>query len=199
MFKRAHTIFTQLVVILGFFITMPVSAGPDWHLNAEQSNVSFTSVKNGTIGENHHFTAMTGSVDNHGRVTINVPLASVESYIDIRNERMGKFLFEIQKFSAVTITAQLDMKAFDGLAVGMRTRMMLDANLDLHGVTSEIEMDVFVSRLSDTSVVVSSAAPVLVDADEFDMGAGIEKLRELASLDAIGLIVPVTFSLLFDH
>jgi len=43
--------------------------------------------------------------------------------------------------------------------------------------------------------VVSSLAPVIVQANEFGLVAGVEKLKELAGLPSISLAVPVSFVL----
>ncbi|MBV1900243.1 MAG: YceI family protein [Kordiimonadaceae bacterium] len=199
MFRPVSALLTSAALALSFFVGSVAASEAGWHIVADQSNISFVSVKNGSIGEAHHFTAMAGMVDSHGAVTISVPLASVETNIDIRNERMGNFLFETAKYAEVTIKTQLDLKAYEAMDVGARTRISVEAQLDLHGVASEVDMDVFISRLSATEVIVNSAQPVLIDADEFDLGTGIEKLKEIAGLDSIGVIVPVTFSLLFTR
>lgn len=199
MFRPVSALLLSAALALSFCTGSIVASEAGWHIVADQSNIAFVSVKNGSIGEAHHFTAMEGMVDSHGAVTLTVPLVSVETNIDIRNERMGNFLFETAKYAEFTVKTQLDLKSYEVMAVGARTRVTLEAQLDLHGVASDVDMDVFVSRISATQVIVNSAQPVLIDADEFDLGAGIEKLKEIAGLDSIGVIVPVTFSLLFTQ
>lgn len=175
------------------------AAAADWTLVADNSRVSFVSVKAETVGEIHHFTNIEGSVNAAGDVIVQLPLDSVETAIDIRNERMREFLFETVNFPSAIITAQLNPADYAMAAIGSRSLVTLSANLDLHGVTSELEFDAFVTRVSENTVTVDTAAPILIDADEFELGGGLDKLKELAGLDMISPIVPVTVSLVFTR
>ena len=188
-------------LILGLFLLFPAlsfSAGAsNWTVSSDASRVSFVSVKAETIGEIHHFTAVEGGITDAGEAFVRLPLASVETLIDIRNERMQEFLFEVVKFPAATISTSLNLADYEKMAVGDRTLVTVAATLELHGVTSELEFDAFVTRIADNKVTVDTAAPIILDADEFELGAGVEKLRELAGLDVISPIVPVTASIVF--
>jgi len=56
-----------------------------------------------------------------------------------------------------------------------------------------------VTRLGPNKVLVSSAAPVYVHADDFGLQSGVDKLQELAKLSSITPVVPVSFSLMFER
>lgn len=190
-------------LLLSFALLLTYLSGAvgatDWTLVPDVSRVSFVSVKAETIGEIHHFTAIEGGVNEAGEAYVRLPLASVETAIEIRNERMQEFLFEVVKFPAATISTALNLADYETLPVGGRTLVSIEATLDLHGVTSELAFDAFVTRIADNKVAVDTAAPLLLDADEFELGEGLEKLREIAGLDAISPIVPVTASLVFER
>lgn len=175
------------------------ASATDWTLLADESRISFVSVKAETIGEVHHFTNIEGSVNAAGDVIIQLPLESVETGIDIRNERMREFLFETVNFPAAIITAKINPADYKDEAAGNRTSVTLTALLDLHGITSELEFEAFVTRVADNKIAVDTLSPILVDADEFDLGTGLDKLKELAGLDMISPIVPVTISLMFER
>ena len=53
------------------------------------------------------------------------------------------------------------------------------------------------TKMQDGIVRVRSIEPFIVNASQFDLSGGIEKLRELASLPSIATAIPVTFSLEF--
>ena len=177
-------------------LTSAVSAA-DWALVTDESRVSFVSVKAETIGETHYFADIQGSVTPAGKVVIELPLESVETAIDIRNDRMREFFFKTVNFPTATITTALSPADYIDIEVGSRSMASLSAQINLHGVTSDIEFDAFVTRIADNKFAVDTAAPILLDVDEFELGSGLDKLKELAGLDMISPIVPVTASLVF--
>jgi len=85
-------------------------------LDGETSAVSFGSVKKGTVGETNHFTRISGTVSPEGDVTVDVDLASVETWIDIRNERVIEHVF--LNAPTATFSAKVDMASLKNLAVG---------------------------------------------------------------------------------
>ena len=170
-----------------------------WTLVSDDSRISFVSVKAGDIGETHYFKQLTGSVSPEGQVTVDVPLDSVETYIDIRNERMRDLFFEVAKFPAAKMTATVDLKTFEQMGVGQRQEAEIPIALDLHGLSSEYDAKVFITRIGDTRVSVATTEPVLVSVDEFDLGPGLEELKVIAGLPSITPTVPVTASLVFTQ
>ncbi len=174
------------------------ASAADWALVTDESRVSFVSVKAETIGETHYFSDVQGSVTPAGKVVIELPLESVETAIDIRNERMREFFFKTVIFPTATITTVLSPADYLDIVVGSRSIVSLSAKIALHGVTSDIEFEAFVTRIADNKFAVDTAAPILLDVDEFELGGGLDKLKELAGLDVISPIVPVTASLVFS-
>ena len=73
------------------------------------------------------------------------------------------------------------------------------ATLDLHGDTQEIDTDLLVTRIGADKVQVGTSVPIIVNAADFGLDGGIEKLRELANLPGITPDVPVTFSIVFTR
>ena len=69
----------------------------------------------------------------------------------------------------------------------------------VHGTTSSITFDITVSRLTDNRILVASRKPVIVNASQVGLLAGVEKLREVAGLPSISPAVPVSFVLAFDQ
>ena len=69
-------------------------AHADWELR-NSSRVSYVSIKNNAIAETNVFTGVTGSVNKKGEVAISIDLSSVETQVEIRNQRMRDLFFEV--------------------------------------------------------------------------------------------------------
>jgi polyisoprenoid-binding protein YceI len=175
-----------------------VVTGKAWNVVPDRSRVSFVSIKGGDIAEVHHFKQVTGAVTPAGDATIRIPLDSVETAIDIRNERMRQMLFDTVRFPAAELTAKVDLAQFADLPVGERRTAPLAGELNLHGVTAPIEAQVYVTRVAPARVLVTAVDPVVVEAGVFNLGPGVEALRKVAGLDAITPAAPVTFQLMFQ-
>jgi hypothetical protein len=164
---------------------------------AEKSSIRFVSVKNGIVAEVHHFSGISGGIDDEGRVSISIPLGSVETMIPIRNERMAELLFETVSFPAASIEADVDMKAVTALASGEYTTMDVLFELNLHGQQQMLETVVSVARLG-RELHVTTQQPLIINAASFALGDGVERLREVAGLNNIATAVPVTANLVFE-
>lgn len=168
-----------------------------WQLAADQSNVGFVSVKAGNVGEAHSFRKLSGTVEPDGTVGVAIDLASVDTGIDIRNQRMRDMLFEVANFPEARLTAKIDPNAVKALKPGERKAMTVPVTLDLHGTTNSIEAPLTVTRLAGDTVLVETAKPLIIDASAVGLEAGVGKLQEIAKLPVISTAVPVTASLVF--
>lgn len=174
-----------------------VSPASNWALDPAQSRLSFVSIKGGEAAEVHHFTSLDGTVNADGLATVNIPLASVETNVDIRNERMRDILFQVADYPSATITTKLDMTPLKLLETGQQLRMPLTGELALHGMKAPVETMVMVTRAAPDRVLVTSLDPIVVNANTFGLMPGLKQLQELANLSGITPDVPVTFQLSF--
>lgn len=172
-----------------------VTSAADWNVANDESKVNFVSIKKGDIAEVHHFKSISGMLNEKGEFKLMVSLASVDTNVEIRDERMGSLLFEVDKFPKLTLTAQVDTKLLDSLSVGDSTITTVEGQVDLHGKKVKLPFTVSIAKLSDSNLLVASAMPVIVNSDSFGLTQGIEKLREIAGLSAISKAVPVSFIL----
>lgn len=182
--------------VLALGLSGPVLAA--WDLDAERSTVQFLSVKNASVAEVHHFTEFSGGIDDEGQATVSINLASVETLVPIRNERMRDMLFETARFPEATLSARVP-DDLDELDAGETTRADLEVSIDLHGKTALYTASAHVTRLADGSLQVVLAAPVLVKAADFGLEGGVEMLREVAGLKTISTAVPVDATLVFEE
>lgn len=182
-------------VVVGLSLSSITAYAIDWVVDGHDSQLNFVSIKKSNIAEVHEFKQLQGSYDSQGQFILDIDLASVDTHISVRDDRMKDYLFEVSKFSTAKITAKIDTDLIDAIAEGASERFTVDANLDLHGVIKPLTLDVIVTRLVGAKLSVVSVKPVIINADDFALASGINKLMELASLPSISKAVPVSFYL----
>ena len=182
-----------MAALLATLISVPALA--DHALVGAKSDIRFISVKNAAIAEVHHFKSLSGGIED-GAVSVTIPLVDVETMIPIRNERMQKMLFETELYPKATLTAAVDMDKVMALQSGDYTTMGVNFTLDLHGSSKTYTSAVTVARLGG-EIHVSTVQPLVVSAADFELTAGVERLREIAGLQNIATQVPVTAQLVF--
>jgi len=169
-----------------------------WAVNAEQSRVTFTSVKNGNIEEVHSVGGLAGGADFTGEFSVTIDLRTVETNIEIRNQRMAEFLFETDGFAEARISGQFEVGDFDGLPVGGTLVTRVNGTLALHGVERPVALDIEVVRTDWDRVIVSSFLPVTINAADFNLEDGLATLQDLAGLDDISPVSEVSFRLVLE-
>lgn len=183
------------------FLSLWVSFGAqaDWQLKGSNSSVNFVSIKKSAIAEVHLFKQLSGSINNNGEVNVSIDLASVDTNIAIRNERMKSLLFDVNKFSTANILAKVDGGKLKAMKSGGFYQEDFDIVLSLHGIDRKITTAINVVKLADGSIRVSSVRPIIIAAQDFGLREGVEALRVVANLPVISTAVPVTFNLVFTE
>ena len=182
--------------LLAVLLAGPAQAA--WQLDGESSRLTFVTTKVTNVAEVNRFRSLRGSVSDDGKVQLRVPLETVDSAIALRDERLRKQLFEIDKFASADISAQLDIAPLLTLAAGAQMELRLPLTVTLHGHTQNYNGELLVTRLDDRRFQVVTLAPLVLNADDFGLAAGIEALRQLAGLKTISLAVPVSAVLIFS-
>ena len=168
-----------------------------WTLDPQHSFLSFTTTKDASISDHHGFAQLTGAVDEGGKAWLRIGLASVESNIDKRNERIREHLFEVAQYPEAVASLSLPAKLYEQLQVGESFTREMNVRLDLHGHNRVVRAELYVLQLRPDVVEVSTSQPLIINAHEFGMQSGLLKLMELAGLKTIASAVPVTFRLRF--
>lgn len=192
MVKCKQALFTFITTLL--FVQ---SAYAQWQLDNQQSQLNFISVKKSTVAENHRFTQLTGTIDKEGQLEVNVTLNSVDTKIAIRDERMKKFVFNTEQYSHAWFKTKLDNKLLASVSENKQLTTKVTGTLDFNGISQEMVIDVNVLKIGQNKLLVTTAQPFFIKADAFKVIAGINKLKELASLPSIDYVVPVSFSVVF--
>lgn len=174
-----------------------VSAQADWTLVNESSQLNFVSTKASHIAETHTFTELSGQITDDGAAKLVIDLTSVDTGIDIRDQRMQSMLFDVVSFPDARIETRLDLSALETLTAP--TTLVIEAELSLAGQTTPVQGRVLVVPVDRSRVSITTVAPIIVRAPSLGLESGIEALREIAGLPSIGYSVPVTFSLIFTR
>ena len=184
-------------IFLLLALTSPAHA--DWALNSERSALSFVSTKAINVAEVHSISDLSGGIAADGKADIMIGLASVDTGIEIRNDRMRDMLFETEQYGMASVSAKVDTEILGKLGPGDSRQIIVEAVLSLHGVSRPLQIEFIVARSGESRLIATSARPVVVNATDFGLGAGVEALREIAGLPSISLAVPVSFVLTFDE
>ncbi|QYK00067.1 YceI family protein [Shewanella psychrotolerans] len=180
---------------LGISLFSAMALADNWQVNSQDSVVNFISVKKGDVAEVHKFTQVSGILDSSGDFSLSIPLSSVWTNVEIRDIRMKEVLFETAQYPSVDLMAKVDINTIEKLSIGEMRSLSLDAILVLHGEKKSILVNVRVAKLAQDKMLVMSESPIIVNAADFDLASGVDKLRELAGLSAISQAVPVSFVL----
>jgi polyisoprenoid-binding protein YceI len=173
-------------------------AAPAWTLNTTDSYLNFATTKNTHNLEVHNFTALSGDINGAGVATLTIDLATVNTGVALRDQRMRDLLFETATYPTATVTVTIPANLIGSLAVGQLAATDISASLNLHGVTGSITTKVSVQKLSASRILVQSLAPVLVKAGDYSLTNGVEALRAAVGIASISVAVPVDFALVFD-
>ena len=170
-----------------------------WTLDPAASRLAYVSIKAGEVAENNRFDTLSGSVAADGTASLTIDLASVNTGVEIRDERMREVFFQVADNPAATVTARLDPARFAGLAVGQSVLRPLTAEVTVKGASAQVETEVLVTRVAEDRITVVPTAPVIVSTDMFGLTDELGELRALAELPSITPAVPVTFTLAFTR
>lgn len=174
------------------------AAAAEWTLDSERSTLHFVSVKNDTVAEIHRFTELSGTM-NDGELEVTIPVASIDTSIPIRNERMLNHLFQANEYANVTATAAIPTEIYDLETATGTLPVVVPMTVFIAGEAVEVDAALQVTKLDADHVVATTSQPVLINAAEFGLVKGINKLQEIAGLSAIDHVIPVTFSVQFSR
>ena len=181
----------SLTCVLLLLVTQATLA--DWRLTAA-SKVGYVSIKNNVIAEHNYFSGVTGSLNKKGQLKVSIDLSTVETQVDIRNQRMRDLFFEVMQYPEAVVTAQLDMQELAQVESGAPLELVKPFTLSLHGVESTAEAHLRIVSVGGRAWV-STVRPILISAADFGLEGGVAALRKIAGLEAIAAVVPVSANL----
>ncbi|MBB2496621.1 YceI family protein [Aquipseudomonas ullengensis] len=187
--------FKRYTFLLAACLALPAQAG--WYLDNESSRLSFISTKAGNFSEVHRFLTLHGKVDDQGAARLRIEMESVSTGIPVRDERLRSLLFEVSQFADAHVMAQLNLGLITDLAPGAQLELSLPIQVEIRGRKHGYMAELLATRLDDQRFQVVTLAPLVIDAGDFGLEAGVEALRKAARLSSISLSVPVGAVLIF--
>jgi len=188
----------RLLFAVAAFATA-LSSQAAWQLDPAQSQLRFVSVKNGVVAEVHQFRQLSGSWANDGQVTVQIPVASIDTLIPIRNERMLEHVLNAKTFPTIQASATIAPKLLSDLMIGASMQHSTELSLTLLDQTQTLPVQLTLTKLAEGKIQASTTAPVIVNSASFKLETGVRKLQEIAQLNDISLLVPVTFVVEFSR
>jgi polyisoprenoid-binding protein YceI len=193
------------VLILAAALTACTSAPQQttpaaYRVDAQQSALHFVTTKAGQAGaggvsEVGQFSRFVGGLGADGRITLEIDLASVDTGIGIRDDRMRTILFNVAAMPKAVFAAQVDPAMVAGISVNSSRDIDLNGTLTLAGQSKPVAAKLRVSRLERGSLQVATRVPIIVDVNQYGMKSGVEALREVVGLNFLASAAPVTFTL----
>jgi len=185
------------LLISGSCLLSPGMVLADWQLDGAASSLYYVTNKASAIAELNTFKGLSGSITDAGAASLTIDLASVDTNIEIRDERMRDHVFETGKFATASVRLLVDATALKVLPVGGVSRGSYTATLGLHGIEQELTAELQVLKLADSSLQIQTLRPLFVNAAAFGMAPGVEQLREIAGLPSINPTAIVNFTLVY--
>ena len=170
-----------------------------WRVDSSQSTLSFVTAKAGAPGaggieEVQAFKQVGGSVGNDGKLQFNVDLASVETNIPLRNDRLKDLLFKVADFPQAVFTGAVDVRRFDALRVGASADVELTGQLTIAGQSKPLSANLRVVKLASNALLVGTRTPIVVNLKDYGLQDGVEALRSVMNLNVLASSAPVSFS-----
>ena len=187
------------LVIAALALTTAFASHANWQLDPAQSQLRFVSVKNSVVAEIHKFTQLSGTWADDGKVSVQIPVASLDTLIPIRNERMLEHVFNAKTYPTITVTAMVAPKLVSDLVVGASMQHSTELSLTMLDQTQTLPAQLTLTKLADGKIQAATTAPILINSASFKLDTGVRKLQEIAKLNDISMVVPVTFNVEFKR
>ncbi len=166
-----------------------------WQVS-DSSTVGYLSLKNNAIAEYNYFSGVSGVLSEEGKLSLNIALDTVETQVPIRNQRMRDLFFKVADYPQATVSATLSPDDIASLGAGSVIDRTIPVTLALHGQSAELSATVR-AQMSDGHLYVTTLRPLLLSTANFGLEEGVATLQEIAGLQAIARVIPITVDLHF--
>ncbi len=190
--------FPAMSSILLLLLTFSQAVFAGWTLNSEGSSFYYVTSKAAAISEINTFAELNGTIDDAGSASVAISLASVDTAIDIRNERMREIVFQVANYPLAEISLTASGARLAASNPGQSFMASYDATVDIRGIQQTMTLELAVTKLRDGGLLVTLAKPLIVNAASFGLAESVEQLREIAGLPSINNNVIIDFTLQFD-
>ena len=188
----------SILSLLFISLSLSQAALAGWSLNGDASSLYYVTSKAAAISELNSFGELSGSITDDGSASVAISLGSVDTAIDIRNERMRDIVFQVATYPLATVSLAADAGRLNSLEAGDSYMATYDATIEMNGMQQTVALEVVVSGLKGGGLLVALARPLILNVAVFGFAEGVEQLREIAGLPSINNNIVVDFTLQFD-
>jgi polyisoprenoid-binding protein YceI len=175
------------------------SAQAAWNLDPTKSSIHFVSIKKDSVAEVHQFKEIAGTLSQSGEFMVDIHLSSVDTGVEIRDQRMEEHLFEVTQYPLAEVKGRVSGEALAKVQQGVASTVDTTLTLKLHGASVNITTQLNAVKLSPTTLLVTSPKPIIINSADFQLTAGVDKLKELVALPSIAYAVPVNVHLILEY
>jgi polyisoprenoid-binding protein YceI len=129
-----------------------------------------------------------------GRINLDIDLASVDTGIEIRDERLKTMLWNVKLTPRASFTAKLPSDVVGSLSSTGLKDVDVTGTLQMAGMSKPVNAKLRVLSAGQKMTVVTRE-PILINANDFGLKPGVEALRDVMGLNVLSPAAPVTFSL----
>lgn len=141
------------------------------------------------------FKSFKGGLSSQGKIELTIDLSSVDTGISIRDERLQTMFWNVTAHPTVNFAAQLSSEEMKKISAGKESVVvMVEGQLTMAGQTKPIKTQLQVTP-ANHKLYVNTRQPIVINANDFGLNAGVETLRAIMGLNYLSTSAPVTFAL----
>lgn len=192
--------FTTIVALSGTGSNVIAQESFAWQINQHASSLTFNTTKSGAAGvggitETMRFKSFKGGLSSQGKIELTINLSSVDTGIPIRDERLQTMFWNVAAHPTVNFAGQLSSEEMKKISTGKESVVvMVEGQLTMAGQTKSIKTQLQVTS-TNHKLYVSTRQPIVINANDFGLNAGVEALRAIMGLNYLSTSAPVTFTL----
>ncbi|MDE1460902.1 YceI family protein [Spartinivicinus poritis] len=186
-----------LITTLAASTALPVQAA--WQVQSEHSKVNFVTEKiftNGkSVKETQLISGVSGQVNDQKQAEIKIDLATIDTKIPIRNDRIKQWVLDTTNYRYATVKADLSGIDEQKLTVGAAKQMEVDGQLTIRETTLPIKLFVKVTKNAAADYLVESYQDTSININQYGGEAGVQQMTKVMGLKSITSVVPVKWAL----
>lgn len=193
-------IFIAIVGLSGTVSPVMAQESSAWQIHQPTSSLTFNTTKSGAAGvggitETMRFKSFKGGLSSQGKIELTIDLSSVDTGISIRDERLQTMFWNVATHPTVNFSGQLSSEEMKKISAGKESIVvMVEGQLTMAGQTKPIKTQLQVTP-TNHKLYVSTRQPIVINANDFGLNAGVEALRAIMGLNYLSTSAPVTLSL----
>ena len=175
----------------------------NWQVDNARSNFTFVTTKAGQPGTNaitevSSFKRVAGSVTSQGQIELLVDLTSIDTGFEIRDDRVKAMLFNVGATPQAKFAAKIEANTIRSIPANGFKDVEVAGQLTIAAQTKPVVAKLRVSQLGTGALQVATIAPIVINANDYGIGTGVEALRDIMGLNLLSPAAPVSFNLVMS-